>query len=281
MDELRLRAAALLDVLGYRGREDRTAAARADARRYRAARASGRFPQLELEWAWADNLDTRPEIAGVRTVFGALAAWWPESSPRPPGTLVLAGRTGPGKTVGAVWLASRRGGEFMTAAELGELALAAEAQLARIIATPLLVIDDLGDETTIGPTLERVRRVLKDRHAAKRTTLVTSNSTPPQLVERYGDHIDDRVRATGGCVHIRGRSRRRLRAEPSLEGITRTCRIADLVEAVDAMTGAGDRRPDPRLLAELQKYFQVSPGELEQAASRRLAWSGGQGRASS
>ncbi len=269
---LRSRATALLDVLGYRGEEDKTQRAREDARRYRAALKSGSFPERELKWAWAGNLDRSTHDAdGAPTVFGELARWWPAKTKRPPDTIVLASLAGPGKTVGAIWIACHRGGEYITAAAIGEIELSAEGVMRRLIATPVLVIDDIGDEATIGPTPARIRRIIKDRHAANRTTVITTNMPPAKFAALYGDHIIDRVESSGGYVAIRGTSRRRHGSAPDMSGINRACEIADLVTAVDATTGKLGPG-DPAAVDSLQALYFVTDEQIEEATRARESW---------
>jgi len=271
-EDIRARATALLDALGYRGPKDMTRRAREDARRYRAALASGRYPQRELEWAWAGNLDRSGiDDAGQSTVFGELAKWWPHDKSRPEGTIVLASLAGPGKTVGAIWLACHRGGEYITAASVGEIELSAEGKISGLIRTPVLVVDDLGDEATTGPTPQRMRRILKDRHAAMRTTVITTNLPPGEFAKRYGDHVLDRVTATGGYIVIKGKSRRRRGAGPDLSGITRDCEIADLVAAVDVLTGLSGAG-EVKSIAAVQAMFRVTEARIEAEISNRRSW---------
>ncbi len=277
--DLRLRAAAILDALDYDGPADLTASTRADAKSYRRAQASKLFPALELQWAWSDNLDRTehaPCVCDKRdghpathpTVFGHLQAWWPEGTQRPPSTMVLCGRAGPGKTVGAVWLAARRGGELLSAASLGELALASERRMLEIIETPVLVVDDAGDEPSIGPTIDRMRRIFKANNS---TVLVTTNKTPVQFTERYGEAVEDRIRSTGEFQLVRQRSRR-TGARPKLDGINRACALADMLRHLEEMTSACGPAPDPAILTAVQRAFGLSDEHVAAALRRRATW---------
>lgn len=77
--------------------------------------------------------------------------------------------------------------------------------------TPMLVVDDMGQEgTTVGRDL--LVNALFDRHAKGKRTVLTSNLRTDAFKARYGDALADRIRETGLVVPCVGQSMRERRA---------------------------------------------------------------------
>lgn len=293
----RQRAAALLDVLRHREDGDRTADAVRRASRYRAALASKAYPEDALLWAWADvpsrerrdaarargeavvlqpgELDMSRVLVervdgkqvSVRTPFGVLFDWIRDRT-LPRGTLVLAGGTGCGKGVTAAYAAVHLGGVFISAASIGELPLSGSAELTRLERAELLVLDELGRESAVGKTRERLTALLQQRHDARRCTIVTTNiASNREFGRTYGEHLVDRVEHSGGYHELTGSSRRGS-AEPRLSSIERDCLIADLVAEVDSLTGALREGADAAPVDRLAAMFGVTEPEIGEAAER-------------
>lgn len=285
MITLRQRAVALLDVLCHNEPNDRTASFVDKARRYRACKSSGLYPIDALEWAWADKpvdkndpqpgeLDGRRRhlIAGTKclTAFGAMFEWFdtaPQGLPR--GTCVLSGQTGSGKNVAGMYAAIHRGGAYYLGSAIGDLALGDSPLLHELARVPLLVLDELGRETLIGPTLSRIDTMLTARHDNRLATLITTNLTQPEFKKRYGDHTMDRVLASGGYAEIASSSRRIKGVAPKLTEVSRCCRIADLTEAVFTLTCVGPTNVPSHVIDKLAAEFGVTEVDIEEAAAAR------------
>lgn len=69
-----------------------------------------------------------------------------------------------------------------------------EAFLAQVMATPWLVLDDLGRERATDWGQDALFRFVQGRQAPMRRTLVTTNETKPSLAERLGGGT------TGGAI---------------------------------------------------------------------------------
>lgn len=126
--------------------------------------------------------------------------------------LVLGGPNGTGKTVGASWGLSRKGGMFVRAADLCRVSDDADNDPDRIAARKsLLVVDDLGQEHVGGSdfALSVIDRVLGARYDSARPTIVTTNLNEKALEERYGDRLVDRLAEAGAFVPCAGKSLRR------------------------------------------------------------------------
>lgn len=269
MTSSRLRAAALLDVLRYRQDGDCTAEHRRRAERYR--RPPAGLPELAWAWAWADNLEHGPPTSALSIA----RAWWPATRPRPAlTTLVLAGSYGVGKSLAAAWLLAHHPAlahaAYERAPELGELELGSPDALARLAATRALVLEELGREAAIGPTIERLAELLALRLEKGRPTLVTTNLRLEQLRERYGAHIVDRLRGDGSFRALVEPSKRTPDRRPQLDSITRSCTIADLVAQVDAATAAGSA--DATAIDLLLALVDVPEAELAAKLAERARW---------
>ena len=77
-----------------------------------------------------------------------------------------------------------------------------------------LAIDDLGREYSDqhGRWLAELDLLIDDRHERRQPTVITSNLSPQEFIERYGERIADRIRQMGLVVNCVGESLRRNRA---------------------------------------------------------------------
>lgn len=159
----------------------------------------------------------------------ALAAakeWWLSGKP----VLLLLGGVGSGKTTAAGWVLLRQlereagvthpsGGHpvdpamFATAAEFNGLSdyhPESRAWLERLCRCALLVLDDLGTERMGDGELSCVQRVIGERHATGRRTVLTSNLTAEAFRARYGERVADRIREVG---MVKGSGKTSLRSQ--------------------------------------------------------------------
>lgn len=167
--------------------------ARADAAMRR--RLADRTIPAEFAWAHirapelAKRIDARrrPLSDVIERILGA---------PR----VVLAGGSGAGKTSLAVACLRERlhvGARFVSAIDLATARIQhaagdGEASLVVVaIEAPLLLIDDLGEETMTSTSA--VRDVVRARHAAGRATWVTTGLRSREIVAKYGDGIRRRL----------------------------------------------------------------------------------------
>ncbi len=84
-----------------------------------------------------------------------------------------------------------------------------------MLGAELLIIDDLGSEPVYrNITIEMLFTLLNERMRARAHTLIATNLTPPQLLERYGDRVASRLLNTedtavlgfvGADVRVRGK----------------------------------------------------------------------------
>jgi len=74
-----------------------------------------------------------------------------------------------------------------------------------------LAIDDLGREYSDqhGRWLSELDLLIDDRHERRQPTVITSNLSPKEFIERYGERIADRIRQMGLVVNCVGESLRR------------------------------------------------------------------------
>lgn len=140
-------------------------------------------------WTW----ETYPNN-GVEGAVERVKRWADDGCPE--WTVYLYGPTGSGKT-GLAFCLTRHlaiwgSAEFVNVRRL----LAALRQsftndepiddVARAIACKLLVLDDLGAERPTGFALDTIGLIVEARHAAAKTTIVTTNYAPAQLALRLG-----------------------------------------------------------------------------------------------
>lgn len=152
--------------------------------------------------------------SGANTdALAAAAAWWGLKSR--PTWLVLVGNPGTGKTVAAVWLlvqsmtAGLRG-QYRRAAEVVRMSAFDEgrAELERLKHAALLVLDDVGRETTSEYSRALLFDLLDTRHAERLPTVLASNLVDGALSRHLGDALTDRIRGDGRIVALKGKSLR-------------------------------------------------------------------------
>jgi DNA replication protein DnaC len=178
-----------------------------DRKRRVAATVEALWPRFR--WAHtlsAPELDSRVDAEGLATLRSLDLA----SVDR----VTAIGPAGKGKTSGLCaiacdWSAQHgRKVTFAAAADLGVSRLQTslgegEANLvARALAAPLLVLDDVGAEAALGtPTIEHV---LRSRYDQMLPTLTSTGLDVAQLLQRYGSGVGRRLlESSGGAVVIR------------------------------------------------------------------------------
>ena len=136
----------------------------------------------------------------------------------PDGWLVLLGPTGSGKTHLAAAIANGRiaAGEpvfFVTAADLldhlrstyaPDSDLAYDEMFEQVRAVPLLVLDDLGDESATPWAKEKLAQLLGHRYNERLPTVITTPGPVSKLDERIAGRLDDS--AVSRVVRLGGRA---------------------------------------------------------------------------
>lgn len=135
-----------------------------------------------------------------------------------PDSLLLIGNVGSGKTTLAEAVAMyittatqathgfqrAVGHRVVQAKKLAKIAKDDPSLFDEICSLPLLVLDDIGIEPTEGNSYGNITTPVSDvifeRHATQRPTIFTSNLPLPDLAEKYGERIADRLREM--CVVI-------------------------------------------------------------------------------
>ena len=146
----------------------------------------------------------KKQLEGIKDIFLKLAEVCPNNNNH---IFLLCGTTGVGKTFLAECLVSKM-------LELGKIAAFVSAfdmnnnflkyhttfndekmYYYNLLSEPdLLVIDDLGTEPILkNVTLNYLTTLLDDRCFNKKTTIITTNLAPNQLIERYGDRVCSRI----------------------------------------------------------------------------------------
>lgn len=129
---------------------------------------------------------------------------------------LLLGAPGNGKTWGALAYGKtkmdveilcgkvqRCNGAFITAYRLSEMIASQrhfQADLDALIRKKVLIVDDLGTEPSGYKAKDfqaHFEYLFSERHRSKRTTIVTSNATPAQIREMYGDRFVSRFNENG------------------------------------------------------------------------------------
>lgn len=133
--------------------------------------------------------------------------------------LVLASPTvGNGKTYAAyaVGWAAHEAGQWVCARTAADLMAALrpsteqEPEIWHTVTTcGLLIIDDLGKDRITDWTAEQLHRLINERNAEGRRTVVTTNKGPREIEEIYGASIADRLIDEATPIRFMGESRRR------------------------------------------------------------------------
>ena len=112
-----------------------------------------------------------------------------EFADRPLRTLLLLGPTGRGKSFAATWLLVELGGVWLAATDCRVAGW--DDWRAKAVAARVLVVDDLGRESTEWAARE-MADLLELRHNRGLRSVVTSNLPLPKLFERYGERLASR-----------------------------------------------------------------------------------------
>ena len=139
--------------------------------------------------------------------------------------LLLTGNTGLGKTFLLNCMANRLyargvGVSYLTAyrmlSAMRESVMGQDSEpFDMMLTSDVLIIDDLGSEPIYrNVTVEMLFTLLNERIRARRHTLIATNLTAPQLLERYGERVSSRLMDTectlimafaGADVRVKGR----------------------------------------------------------------------------
>jgi hypothetical protein len=231
-----------------------------------------------VEWAFADNW--KPTSASA-----AIDRWWPSDGPPPESIIVLAGPGGNGKTSAAIRLLVREGGSIIAAKDFHELPLgeAGDARLSALAREPLVVLENAGKESPIGPTVERIGRLIDDLYERKGQLIITTNlqrdglddhgRRDPKVKDseifsgRYAEDLLDRIDGDDGWCEIEDPSMRG-GEKAQLVAATRGARLAELFESAEAIrTG---HLLGARPLDELVALLKI-PEDVIAAASEAIA----------
>lgn len=280
----RYRASALLWILDSDDSPDRVKrllSAIDRGRRFRdAQKLYGSYDRRAINWCYASNLDRSSKA------WMSVENWWPADSDRPKSNiLMLEGGKGSGKTTAAVGLLLRMGGMFARASSLHEIPLGedGDAVLRRFYWSPLLVIDNLGTEKDIGPTLARIHGIFVHRDGALLPTIITTTLVrdyrdgrgnviegikPEKTVAgRYEDDVIDRIDGDGEWVVLEEPSRRG-GPKADLTAIEKAARLSDLYDdVVRVKRGAGS----PSAIDALARIAGVSEESIAAKAEEAQA----------
>jgi DNA replication protein DnaC len=151
------------------------------------------------------------------------------TDPKDAPSLLLAGITGTGKThlaYAALRLAGESGHKALpwvatsTAALYGDLRPSgkrdSEAVFAKVLAAPLLLLDDLGAAKTTEWTEEITYRLIDHRYNHCLPSIFTTNARAGELTQILGDRIGSRLTEMCQKVVIAGTDRRRTPTAPGL-----------------------------------------------------------------
>ena len=187
--------------------------------------------------ACTDRFPTRYETAAVEDILdlAEVLAWVDEfrTDPAKSRSLLLLGSTGTGKTHTAYaalrhavsvatmsrayvyrtprWKALTHADLIASLRPRAAKDHDAEAELARLIETDLLFLDDLGAIKATEWVEEMTYRLINGRYEAMRPSIITSNLPLPELKEAIGDRIASRLAQDSVRVVLTGTDRRRKR----------------------------------------------------------------------
>lgn len=129
--------------------------------------------------------------------------------------LLLLGLPGTRKTGSACWALTQRSGLFVAGRELSRIAMSKftdEQDLFRsFFKTSFLIFDDLGTEYSDdkGWIISIIDGLVDARYAACLKTIFTSNLSPTEFKQKYGERFADRLRECGRVVTLGGESVRK------------------------------------------------------------------------
>lgn len=159
-----------------------------------------------------------PEVLGAifdytmkRTIAVQAVDRW--LSARKP-ALLLFGSRGTGKTVASLYALRRMGrGALVRAHELAErIAPTAEERRYGVrqvsLSSELIAIEDVGTERSDDRSRAALFLVVDSRQTPRRRTIITTNLTRAQFIERCDDRVIDRLRHTAAAVDLGGESLR-------------------------------------------------------------------------
>lgn len=143
------------------------------------------------------------------------------------GVMYICGATGSGKSFAAAWcvynlLLERVTAEWDKPYKWGELCdfqtswfsayqvTLERANLSAAVAAGLLVLDDLGAESSSPNNKATILELIGQRYNNKAPTIITSNLTVTEMLDRYSQRFYDRV-MQGGWIVDTGDTNRRIR----------------------------------------------------------------------
>jgi DNA replication protein DnaC len=160
-------------------------------------------------------LNARLDTLGPEQHPDKLRAWIDSDSE----VLVLASPTvGNGKTYAAfaVAWAAHEAGQWVCARTAADLMAALRPSAEHepeiwhtVTMCDLLLIDDLGQDRLTDWTREQLHRLINERNAEGRRTIVTTNKGPREIEDIYGSAIADRLIDEATPILFTGPSRRR------------------------------------------------------------------------
>ena len=135
-------------------------------------------------------------------------------------TIVLSGQTGVGKTYLAKCMTKNLIQKdivvcFVTAFEMNNMMLKYHttfdsekySHILPLVESDVLIIDDLGSEPLINNvTINYLFNILSEREESKKSTIITTNLSTADIVERYKDRIRSRLfnKQTGKIIYLQG-----------------------------------------------------------------------------
>jgi len=140
-----------------------------------------------------------------------LIAWCDDRSDERPFAM-LAGPTGTGKTVAAVYVALHRLAmdypRFLTAPELARIPRYGDERDELLASSSMLIIDDLGTERADDKFVTDFDELFDRLYQRSTTLVITTNCTAKQFRDRYGARVVDRFRECGVWIPVAGKSMR-------------------------------------------------------------------------